>query len=214
MNTTLMLKKLIASCIFAYCLLFFSLQAQPFEPGYGTKLKYNVWRVTASGREEYLLKVTIIDFQAPFGLNRIEFDYNTTAKFPVQGKIIMKPKAVSKGKYDNRDFPGGEKIFADETALWISQTMYQSLVGSGFFLWGEKANMKYDHPEEGKYPLKFNNVTTDWNVTHVSWDKSRTVYKMGILNDANNPLIVSFDAKDANNNVFKMRLVEVSTVKE
>ncbi len=192
----------------------FSLISQPFAPTYGSKLKYKVWRVTPSGAEEYLLKVTILDFQPPFGENRIEFDFSTSEKHPVQGKIIMKPKAVAKGKYDNRDFVAGEKIFADQTALWISRSMYQSLVGSGFFLWGEKGNMKYDKPEEAKYPLKFNDLATEWAVTNVSWEKSRTVFKMAILNDANNPLIVSFDSKDVNNNVYKIRLVEASMIKE
>lgn len=207
-----MMKQLIALTCFV-CL-FFSLAAQAFEPSYGSKLKYKVWRVTPAGREEYLLKVTLIDFQAPFGDNRIEFDFTTSSQRPTQGKIIMKPKAVAKGKYDNRNFVAGEKIFADETALWISRNMYQSLASSGFFLWGEKGNMKYDSPETAKYPLKFNDVATEWEVTNVSWEKSRTVFKMSILNDANNPLIMSFDCKDENNNVYKMRLVEASTIKE
>lgn len=202
--------------IIIYCLVFFSfsLVAQAFEPSYGSKLKYKVWRVTAAGSEEYLLKVTIIDFQPPFGENRIEFDFSTSAKQATQGKIIMKPKAVAKGKYDNRDFVAGEKIFADETALWISRSMYQSLTNSGFFLWGEKGNMKYDKPEEKKYPLKFNDIATEWDVTNVSWEKSRTVFKMSILNDVNNPLIMSFDSKDSYNNVYKIRLIEASTIKE
>lgn len=193
--------------LFLCFLSFLPLRAQQITPVKGTKLKYKVWvNIAGTGRQEFFLRVLVLDYGQDFGNQRIEFDYETSHKIPIKGKIIMKPKAVAKGKWDERYFyvaNGGDKIFSQETALWISRDLYNQLINNGYLKWGKKSNLQYNQKSEGTYPLILNDVATELPVHNLVWDKN-SEYKMSILNDAHNPLIMSFDAE------FSLRLMEVS----
>lgn len=184
-------------------------QEPAFNSGIGTRFKYVMHAVTSKGAEEFPEKIVITDFPEVYGAGRIEFYYDIQSMIPREGKVVMKPKATIKGKWDERKLKGGDLTFSKETAFWLSRRQMESLVTGGSFQWGKKGNIRYVTKGEDTYSVKMNDTTKAYPVIKVYWEQN-TKYKMTILNNPDNPLILSVEYYDENTNYCRFYLTDVT----
>ncbi len=186
-------------------------QEVAFSSGIGTRFKYVMHAVTSKGAEEFPEKIVITDFPEVYGAGRIEFYYDIQSMIPREGKVVIKPKATLKGKWDERKLKGGDLTFSKETAFWISRRQMESLITGGSFNWGKKGNIRYVVKGEDTYSLKMNDSTKAYPVIKVYWEQN-TKYKMTILNNPDNPLILSVEYYDENTNYCRFYLTDVTQI--
>lgn len=178
--------------------------AQSFDSKIGTRYKYVFWVMTEMGREEYAQKMVVTDYSD----ERIEFFYETTSLNVKEGKLVMKAKGIRKGKYDERLLKGGEKVLRKETAFWLSRKQFQSLQTAGEFRWGKSGDIRYVKKADIFYNVQFNDSTKAYPAIQVAWE-GNTKYKMTILDNPQNPLILANEYIDANNQTAWYRMSEV-----
>ncbi len=184
-------------------------QLPPFNTTIGTRFKYMMHAVTAKGAEEFPQKIVVTDFPEYYGAGRVEFYYDIEAMIPKEGKVVMKPKATTKGRWDERKLKGGDLTFSKQTAFWLSTRQMESLLSGGSFNWGKHGNIRYVLKNHDFYSLKFNDTTQTYPVLKVIWEQN-SKYKMTILNNPENPLIMAVEFYDENTNYCRFFLTDVT----
>jgi hypothetical protein len=183
--------------------------AKPFETFKATRYKYRFDIVTPTGREEFFHKLVVTDFGDDFGKTPIEFYYETTALKARDGRVAMKSKAVAKGRWHERSFLGGEKKLKKATAFWISRKQAHQIWESGTMTWGKNRKIIYEKKGDGFFTLQWNDTTQTYPAIEMEW-KQNTKYRLLILNNLNNPLILSDEYLDSFNNPCRMYLTDVT----
>lgn len=178
--------------------------SQSFESKVGTRYKYVFWVMTEMGREEYAQKMVLTDYSD----KRIEFFYETTSINSKEGKLVLKTKAIRKGKWDERLLKGGEKVLRKQTAFWLSRKQFMSLQQAGEFRWGKGQNIRYVKKADVFYSVEFNDSTKSYPAIQVIWEGNNK-YKMTILNNPLNPLILANEYIDEKNQTAWYRMSEV-----
>lgn len=191
-------------------LLFAQSETSPsFDTQLGTRYVYLFNVVTEAGREEYGQKMVVTDY----GDKRIEFYYETASLNAKEGKIVMKKKGIWKGKWDERLVKGGDKTLRKQTAYWLSRKQYANVAATESFNWGRKGNIRYVKKADIIYNVQFNDAVVGYPAYQLVWE-GNTKYKMVVLANPLNPLILSNEYLDAENNPCFYRLTEVTKPKD